>query len=113
MKRRELADFQRPGGKPGGDPRRGQHAGRLDGALKRVAADDVEAEQLLQGLGEGAIEDRDVPSRRTVVAVAVGIRRATGPSLPCAASFRRTTASSAISAASCSCVIASTEASGS
>ena len=56
----------------------------LERLVELGAVDDVEAEQLLLGLGERPVDhQRRSPSLRSVVAAVVGSSRATGPSRPC------------------------------
>lgn len=55
----------------------------LERLIEIVTIDDVEAEQLLLGLGEGAVQNQGrIAVLARVVAAEVGNRRATGPSRP-------------------------------
>jgi hypothetical protein len=63
----------------------GQVADDVERAVQALAVDHIEAEELLLGLGERAVEHQRLAAvLRRVVAAVVGIRRATGPRRPSA-----------------------------
>ena len=81
----------------------------LERFVEGGAVDDIEAQELLLGLGEGPVDDqRRLLFLRNVVAAVVGSRRATGPRRPCLASFSCTTSSLAMTASSSALVQAPT-----